>query len=208
MEIGDRPLCLFRWPFNQLRGEQQTQRNIPTCNGGPPSLRTAFTSCLEKFDESTTYPLFLARAFTSIRQLFGCPLVDSKYLPDGTNCHSLGGVRVVRHRAGFIEDGYGKLRRQLRDTDNVFYRLPVTCDELRHVFSLDDEDAEPHYGVAEANERLCANPPGRDIIMRIGLARAWAGNDGTWSPRRCYAQLNGIICPEDNYHIFAGPPSS
>jgi hypothetical protein len=84
----------------------------------------------------------------------------------------------------------------------------VTCDESLHVFSPGDEDAEPHFGVAGANEWLRANPSDSEIILRIGLARAWAGKDGDWNPLRCYIQLNGIICPEDNYHIFAGPPSS
>jgi hypothetical protein len=166
----------------------------------PPSLFLTF-------DESITYALLINKTFTSIRQLFGCALVDDKYLPDGANCRSLGGVRVVRRRVRFIEDGFGKLRLQLQDTDNVSYRLSVTCDGLRRFFSPGDEDAEPHFGVAEANEWLRVNPLDSEIILRIGLARAWVGKDGDWNPRRCYTQLNGIICPEDNYHIFAGPPS-
>lgn len=165
-------------------------------------------SLLEKFDEATTYALLLDKASTSIRELFGCALVEDKYLPEGTNCRSLGGVRAIRRRVRFIEDGFRKLRLQLQDIDHVSYRLPVTCDTLRHFFSPSDEEVEPHFGIAEANEWLCVNPPDSEIIMRIGLARGWVGKDGEWSPRRCYAQLNGIICPEDNYHIFSGPPSS
>jgi hypothetical protein len=171
-------------------------------------LLSAAPSFLESFDESTTYGLLLPSTFQSIQQLFGRPLVDGKYLPNGTNCSSLGGVRAARRRVSFIEDSFGKLRLQLQDIDNVVYRLPVTCDWLRHLFSPSDEDAEPHFGVAEANEWVCVNPPDADIILRIGLARGWSGKDHGWHPPRCYAQLNGIVCPEDNYHIFAGPPSS
>ncbi len=170
-------------------------------------LLSKLPSYLEKFDESIMYALLLDKAFTSIHQLFGCALVDDKYLPEGTNCRSLGGVRAVRRRVRFIEDEFGKLRLQLQDVDNVTYRLPVTCDTLRQCFSPSHEDAEPHFGVAEANEWLCVNPPDSEIILRVGLARGWVGRDGDWHPRRCYAQLNGIICLKDNYYIFAGPPS-
>jgi len=60
------------------------------------------------------YALLLDKTFTSIHQLFGCALVDDKYLPEGTNCRSLGGVRAVRRRVRFIEDEFGKLRLQLQ----------------------------------------------------------------------------------------------
>lgn len=177
---------------------------LPHANEDFPII--VYPDLLEIFDEPTTYGILLNKTVTSIRQLFGCALIDDKYVPEGTNCPSLGGVRTRRRRASFVEDGFGKLRLQLQDADDVSYRLAVTCDTLRHLFSRSDEDAEPHFGVAEANEWLCVNPPNVEIILRIGLARGWSGKEDNWNPPRCYAQLNGIICPEDNYHIFAGPP--
>lgn len=162
---------------------------------------------LETFDESTTYALLLSPAVATIRQLFGRPLIDHKYLPENTSCCSLGGVRTSRNRTSFMKDGYGKFRLRLRDVDSAEYRLPVTCDTLCHVFSPNREDAEPQFRVEEANEWLSVNSPDTAIVLRIGLARGWAGRDGDWHPRRCYAQLNGIICPRDSYHVFAGPPS-
>ena len=171
-------------------------------------LLSGAPSFLERFDESGTYALLLPATFQSIQQLFGRALVDGKYVQNGTNCNSLGGVRAARRQIGFLEDSFGKLRLQLQDVDGVVYRLPVTCDWLQHLFSPSDEDAEPHFGVAEANEWLCVNPPDTDIILRIGLARGWSGKDRSWHPPRCYAQLNGIVCPQDNNHVFAGPPSS
>lgn len=166
----------------------------------PPTL-------LQQFDELTTYSLLIENSFNSIREIFGCQPAENKYIPDGTKCSSLGGLRVERNRVHFIEDGYHKLRLHLNDIENTVYWLPITCDHLRSIFSPVDENAVPHFGVAEANEWLCVNPPDCKVILRVGLARAWAGKDGEWSPRRCYVQLNGIVCPEDNFHIFAGPPS-
>jgi len=184
------------------------RRNTAYPHATEDMLLSETPSLLEKFDEPTTYGLLLDKAFESIQQLFGLPLLENKYLPDGTRCPSLGGVRVVCSRVHFIEDGFGKLRLVLQDADNISYRLAVTSEELRHIFSASDEDAEPFFGVAEANEWLSVNPADSEIILRVGLARGWAGRDGVWNPRRCYAQLNGIICPEDNYHVFAGPPST
>lgn len=92
--------------------------------------------------------------------------------------------------------------------DDVLYRLPVTCDRLRHFFSSGDDEPEPTFGIAEANRWLGASSPRSEIILRIGLARGWGGKEGAWNPRRCYVQLNGIICPEDNYHILVDMPST
>lgn len=161
---------------------------------------------LEHWDESATYAFLLPTTVRSIRELYGRPLTEDKFLADGTVCPSLGGVRIRRERTAFEQDTY-KLRLRVHHSDDVHYRLPVTCDTLRHLFSPGDGDAEPFLGVAEANEWLCVTGPDTEIILRIGLARGWAGPDGVWSPRRCYVQLNGIVCPEDNYHISAGPPS-
>jgi hypothetical protein len=158
-------------------------------------------------DESATYAFLLPTTVRSIRELYGRPLAEDKFLEDGTVCPSLGGLRIPRERAAFEEDAYGKLRLRVHDSDDVHYRLPVTCDTLLHLFSPGDGDSEPFFGVGEANEWLCVTGPDTEIMLRIGLARGWAGPDRTWNPRRCYLQLNGIVCPEDNYHVFSGHPS-
>jgi hypothetical protein len=166
----------------------------------------ATPTLLRELDEAETHALLIPYAFQSVTDLFGVLLTDDKYITDGTRCKSLGGLRISPRRARFLDDGYGKLRLQFRDSTNTMYRLAVTCDQLQHLFSPSDHDAEPHFGVAEANEWLDANPPRSEIVLRLGLARGWDGPDHLWNPLRCYAQLNGIICPQDNYHIFAGPP--
>ena len=169
-------------------------------------ILTTSPSFLEAFDEATTFEILLPTCFRSIREIFDSLLVEEKYILDNTNCRSLGGVRTRRSQVRFFEDGYRRLRLQFRDIDNAVYQLPVTCDTLKRIFSPDDDDPEPHFGIDEANEWLQVNTPQTEIVLRIGLARGWDGPDHTWNPRRCYVQLNGIICPTDNYHIFSGPP--
>ncbi len=169
-----------------------------------PLTQTPVT--LDTWDEAATYAFLLPTTVPAIRAVFGQALVDDKYLVAGTRVPSLGGVRLARRRARFEEDGYGKLRLVVDDSDGAHYRLPVTCDYLRHLFAPGDADAEPFFGTAEANEWLEVTPPETEVILRIGLARGWAGPSHNWDPRRCYVQLNGIVCPEDNYYIFAGPP--
>lgn len=163
---------------------------------------------LETLDEPAIYALLLPTCFRSIPEIFGLSLTDDRYIIENTQCRSLGGLRIPRKRVRFIRDGYERLRLELTEVDNTVYRLAVTCDTLMHVFSPGDEDAEPHFGVSDANDWLEVNPPETEIILRIGLARAWDGRNGDWNPRRCYAQLNGIICPTNNDYIFADPPSS
>ena len=161
---------------------------------------------LDTWGESETHAYLLPTTERSIRAVFGQALVDDKYLVDGTRCRSLGGVRLARGRSRFEEDGYGKLRLVVDDSDGAHYRLPVTCDWLRHLFAPGDADAEPFFGTDEANEWLSVTPSDVEVVLRIGLARGWSGPSDTWDPKRCYVQLNGIVCPEDNFHIFAGPP--
>ena len=63
------------------------------------------------------------------------------------------------------------------------------------------------YGVTELTEMLNSVPREEEIILRLGLARAWDGKDNHWNPMRCYVQLNGLIFQNNPYCIFAGPPA-
>ncbi len=166
-------------------------------------ILAATPTILERFGEAETYHLLIDKTDPNIVSIFGQPLIDDKYIVEGTNCRSLGSVRARQRHVSF-HVSFSKLRLQLLDTDGSHYDLPVTSDELRRVFSPRDNDPEPHFGVEEANEWLRVNDPNQELILRVGLARGWAGSDGSWSPKRCYLQLNGIICPQDNWHIFAG----
>ena len=136
---------------------------------------TRSPTLLEHLDESTTYAFLLPTTARSIRELFGRPLAEDKFVEDGAQCPSLGGVRIRRERTAFEQDAYGKLRFRVHDADDVLYRLPVTCDRLRHFFSSGDDESEPTFGIAEANRWLGASSPRSEIILRIGLARGWGG---------------------------------
>jgi len=167
----------------------------------------ATPSLLEELTEDQTYKLLIGSTAPSVAAGFGVELEDNKYVIAETNCPSLVGIRAERRSMRFHES-YGKLRLSLDDTDGEYYDAKVTCDTLQHVFSPGDESAEPHFGAAEANEWLEVNDDDDELIIRIGLARPWDGPQKSWDPKRCYLQVNGIICPQDNYHIFAGPPST
>jgi hypothetical protein len=118
------------------------------------------------------------------------------------------GVLAPRRNLNFRQDSSFRLRLSFCDSDGTSYDLPVTCDTLNRVFgSTGSDDLEHWFGVSEANEWLRADSPDQLLLLRIGFARAWAGKDMVWNPMRCYVQLNGIICPDNYYSIFAGPPS-
>ncbi|NUN50662.1 MAG: hypothetical protein HUU15_17765 [Candidatus Brocadiae bacterium] len=165
----------------------------------------ATPAVLASFTEDVIYELLLPSAEKSVVAAIGHPLIQNRYLEDGVGPRSLGGVRAKRKHVEFREDPYGKLRATLHDSDGIVYDLPVTSDWLQHLFSAADADGEPHFGIKEANEWLCVTKPDDLLILRVGLARPWGGKDNDWSPKRCYLQLNGIVCPQDNFHIFAGP---
>jgi hypothetical protein len=69
---------------------------------------------------------------------------------------------------------------------DVAYDLPVT--DLECVASADDN------GFASVSEKIARAAAARqNIILRIGLARAFDGGEARFNPRRCYAQVNGLI---------------
>jgi hypothetical protein len=158
---------------------------------------------LEHLPEDLAYALLLEPAYESVAAAIGQIPIDNKYVIDGARCRSLGGVRAKRRQVQF-DGSRGALRLLLDDSDGRSYDLKVTCDWLQHYFSPSDVGAELGFGVDEANEWLKVNPPNETLILRVGLARPWDGNQNAWHPLRCYLQLNGMICPQDNYHIFGG----
>jgi hypothetical protein len=151
------------------------------------------------------YGLLLPHALPSITSVFGIRPTDDRFIPADTHCASLGGVLARRRHLRFYHDAQSRLRLHFKDSDGVNYDLPVTCETLNRAFgSTGSDDLEHWFGVTEANEWLSADAPDQQLILRIGLARAWAGRDGQWNPMRCYLQLNGIITPDNYYTIFDG----
>lgn len=161
---------------------------------------------LERLSEEFLYSLLIGSAKPSVVRALSHDLLDGKYVEEGANCSSLGGMAVERRKIRFHDSGFGDLRLLFTDSDGTLYDLKVTSAWLQQLFSPSDKEPKPHFGVAEGNEWLAVNKPTDQLILRVGLARPWAGKEKQWNPRRCYVQLNGIVCPQDNYHIFAGSP--
>lgn len=162
----------------------------------------ALPTVLASLDDAAQFELLLPFASHTIQGVFRRPLIENKYVEDGTDCPSLGSVVARRRNGRFIESSFGQLRFRFRDEDGVSYDLKVTSAQLYWMF--DPENPNALFGVDEANEWLEVNRPDGQIILRVGLTRAWAGKNQEWNPSRCYLQLNGIITPDDHYFIFAG----
>ena len=182
-------------------------------HGSPPHSHEDFLllkipGALKQFNEKETFDLLQRTVDTSVRKMFGQHLIDDKYIPDGAECRSLGAVCVQRRNVRFIK-GYrpGKLRVELYDSDRILYDLPVTCEALLHAFSQEQPNSKSHSGHDAANQWLQVTRSDQPVMLRLGLARGWEGSDGTWNPKRCYLQLNGIICRDGNWRIIAGRPS-
>lgn len=144
---------------------------------------------LESWTSMELYTALLPMSGRTVAQVFGRRLVGDRYVIEGTCCPSLGGVRVARRRLHFRANSSNRLRLHLDDTDGVAYPLPVTCDRLRSLF----EPEGGRYGIEEANAWLERMAPDEPVILRTGLTRGYAGNEGEFDPRRCYLQINGIV---------------
>lgn len=123
----------------------------------------------------------------AVNQAFGGHLVHSKtwngafqgvYVPETTQIGSLGAVRVPVGQLQPFEDNYkGKtsLRAYLND-GAACYNLPLVAKNLRETYRLN--------GLAGVQQLL----PAQGLVhVRLGLARAWAGQPG-----KCALMINGI----------------
>jgi len=100
------------------------------------------------------------------------------YVPENTRIGSLSAVRLPVDDLCLFENNYqGKrsLRAYLDDGD-ACYNLPVVARDLREAYRS--------HGVEAAQQLL---PARGSVHIRLGLARAWAGQPG-----RCSLMINGI----------------
>ncbi len=144
---------------------------------------------LEVWSGEELFSAMLPSAYETIAQLLDRRPLENRYVIEGTECRSLGGVRTTRKRVQFRAASNSRLRLHFEDADGELYILPVTCDGLRTRFDPDGSG----LGVRGANDWLDTMPPGEPLVLRIGLTRGYAGNDGEFNPRRCYVQINGIL---------------
>ncbi len=100
------------------------------------------------------------------------------HVHEGTQIGSLAAVKIARDNLEFFEGDYqGKksLRAYLEDEEER-YTLPVVAKGLRETYRANGVDA--------VNELL---PEAGLLHVRVGLARAWAGQPG-----KCTVMINGV----------------
>lgn len=115
----------------------------------------------------------------SVEGIFGRPLVDHRYIPEGADCGSLGGIRTGAKQIGFDEEerrGELKLRCWFFDGDDHRYKLAVASKDL-----------QDHWR-KEGLESLRDLRRGHfHAHVRIGLAGAMEGGN------ECYAMVNNVL---------------
>jgi hypothetical protein len=100
------------------------------------------------------------------------------YVPEGTRIGSLSAVRVNCAELEFFENDYRgekSLRAYVTDED-AMYSLPVVAKNLRELYRA--------KGATSVSKLL---PKSGKLHVRVGLARAWAGQ-----PTKCTAMINGV----------------
>ena len=130
--------------------------------GGPPTHATV--------DEAFGGHLAHSKVWNGARQ--------GVHVPENTQIGSLSAVRLQVGNLTLFEGNYqGKrsLRAFLGD-GNACYNLPVIAKNLREAYRLN--------GVGAAQQLLAVQG---DVHVRLGLARAWAGQPG-----KCSLMINGI----------------
>lgn len=115
----------------------------------------------------------------SVAALFGEQLVESRLVMVGSDCPSLGAVRLNSRRMGFVEkrkpDGTDQLRCWFYDAADGNYNLPVVSRALHAVHQTD--------GIKALN---ILRTQRRRAHMRIGLAHPF--DDG-----RAFLMVNHVL---------------
>ena len=138
-----------------------------------------------KASEAELFGACIETSNDDIDTLFQNSLVELKYTPDGTKCPSLGGFRVSASKLR-AESSYKKLK--------VIYTAPQGNRHYLSVTDLEIKAMEAIAGVMKLNQLF--SKVGHDqVVLRLGLARGWAGAKNEYDPKRCFLQLNGIVFP-------------
>jgi hypothetical protein len=148
---------------------------------------TGTVNTLGALTESELYEICVETADASVAAIYGNNLAERKYVPESTQCRSLGCVLVPINDIT-VHVSFDKLRVQFRDATGAYFDPAVT--EIR---TRDAGNAEQQATALRA--RLQAYGNEGPIALRLGLTRAWAGPSQEFNPRRCTMQLNGIVGP-------------
>lgn len=132
------------------------------------------------------YAACVETADSDLDAIFAPHLVDRKYVVDGAACRSLGCVLVPVAALNTSVTPFEKVAVSWQDHGR-WYNLSVTEVAIR--------SAAPALGKAMLDDRLAPVRGHGRVALRVGLARGWDGGDQGYDPKRCYAQLNGVIVP-------------
>lgn len=146
--------------------------------------RVSKVTRLEEVSAEQLYEACLETADGSIDDIFDGELHDDKYIDDKTECRSLGCVIVPKNKLT-ANVSYDKPHLNMHLGGFDWYNPSITELGLRSV------PAENAQNQLQARIAAATKAP----AIRLGLARAWAGKgENTYDPKRCYLQINGIIC--------------
>lgn len=146
-------------------------------------FRVARVGILEKVSLAKLHAACVETADDSIEEIFSGALNDDKYVDEKTNCRSLGCVIVPKDKLS-LSVTYEKVHVNMHFGGFDWYSPSVTELGLRSI-AADDARTQLQERIAGATE---------SVAIRLGLARAWAGSGNVYNPKRCYLQVNGIIC--------------
>lgn len=147
-------------------------------------FRVAKVTLLEEVSAAQLYEACADTADDSIDDIFDGELKEDKYIDDKTECRSLGCVIVPKNKL-MVNVSFDKPHLNMNLGGFDWYNPSITELGLR---SIPAEAAR-----AQLQERIAGAT--KAPAIRLGLARAWAGPvNHTYDPKRCYMQVNGIIC--------------
>jgi hypothetical protein len=127
----------------------------------------------------------------TVSTIFDGNLRAESYVEEFVQCRSLGAVMVLAAQIHpFVRQRYSQLRVTFTDASRTPYDLAVTDMEVRQVQEAQGVDAAAQY----LQDKLAPHQHA-ELMLRLGLTRAWSGSSGTWQPRRCTLQCNGLLCP-------------
>ena len=147
-------------------------------------FRCTYVTSLAVATPTQLYRACVETADPDLDTLFASQLVGRRYVIDGTKCRSLGCVLVDAEDLS-LSVPFDKVRVSWQEPLTVWHNLSVTEVAIR------TPDAD--VGLRLLRARLL-HVTG-DVALRVGLARGWEGADGSYDPKRCYLQLNGLIVP-------------
>lgn len=168
---------------------RQKIRRIQDPHGFPHQTEdTQVADALELLDHAVAGPnlfrILAPMADASVCGIFDGRVLENKYVVDGTKCRSLGAV-ISDPKLARLYTSYDRPRLEFSDGDRN-YDLPVTDLLIWNACKSDRLGAVQKAFLAAARGK-------EHLMIRVGLARGWAGSSNEFDPKRCYLQVNGVI---------------